>query len=60
MSQAISIGKGYVFGTLPKQWRDVFTKQAVQTETICQKQMWKVDSRETATINPVPICEQCD
>lgn len=43
MSQAISTGKGYVFGTLPEQWRDVFTKQAVQTETICQEQMWKVD-----------------
>lgn len=55
MSLATSTGKGYVIGHFAFKWqRDVFTKQAMQTETICQEQMWEVDSREIATINSVP------
>lgn len=49
-----------MFGILPEGWRDVFTKQAVQTETICQGQMRKVDSREIASIKSVPNWEQCE
>lgn len=43
----------HVLGLFASNGRDVFTKQAMQTETICQAQMWEVDSGEIATINSV-------
>lgn len=58
MSLATSTGKKDVcaWALCLSPQRDVFTKQATQTETICQEQMWGVGSRGTATINSVP-CE---
>lgn len=54
MNLVTSTEKAYVLGHFAFMVRNVFTKQAIQTETICLEQMWEVDSRETATINSIP------
>lgn len=54
MSLSYQHGKGVCVWALCLSGRNVFTKQTIQTETICQEQMWEADSREIATINSVP------